>query len=296
MRIEPECIRCMLNLRFTEIINSVGNRNRQVTLMTKLLENFLRTIDKYSELTLIESMLVNWLYHEAPEIVAYYDRIKKKSIDQAKLIVKEMEEKISGLSGFEKFLHALKISVAGNMLDIGVYGYAPLKSPSYEEIMDKPLAIDHSRDIYTYLAEGGKVVLWIFDNAGEAVYDTLLISVIREMGNRVVGVARDDPGYANDLTLNDAIYAGLDDIVDEMISSGSGTITVHLDRVSRIFMEKLESADLVVSKGMANYEYLSTIDLGKPVAYLLIAKCNVVARSFNVPLGSYVAYFKKPHL
>jgi uncharacterized protein with ATP-grasp and redox domains len=39
-------------------------------------------------------------------------------------------------------------------------------------------------------------------------------------------------------------------------------------------------ADLIISKGMANFESLSDADVG-PIAYLLRTKCDPVARSIG---------------
>jgi len=44
----------------------------------------------------------------------------------------------------------------------------------------------------------------------------------------------------------------------------------------------LDQADLIIAKGMANYESFSETSY-RPVAYLLRTKCNAIARSMHLP-------------
>ena len=129
----------------------------------------------------------------------------------------------------------------------------------------------------------------MFDNAGEAVLDIPLIKILRSMGNKVIGIAKEDPGFQNDLTISDALEAGLDKYVDELLSTGYPGSSIHWDKISNEAKTKIKEADIVVAKGMAHWEYIIEIDLGKPVYHLLVPKCSVIAETLGTRRGTLVA-------
>jgi uncharacterized protein with ATP-grasp and redox domains len=281
-----------LNVRIREILDTIDDRDRCIEAQIDLLEYASRVFRRYDELTIIASEIYGWLVKRVPEIIDYYKRIKRESIRQALERIEEFRDYLRRYDGYERFRYATIFSIAGNILDTGVYGLNTPLHVSIEDALSKPLAIDHTRRAYELFGRGGLEIMWLFDNAGESVYDTLLIGELKSMCNRVIGVVKDDPGFQNDLTISDAVEHGLDRYVDRLVSTGYSGSSIHLDRVSREFRELLDSVDIIVSKGMAHYEYLSEIDLGKPVLYLLIPKCDPIARRLGVEKYSYVAMLR----
>ena len=91
----------------------------------------------------------------------------------------------------------------------------------------------------------------------------------------------------NDATLRDALQAGLDQVAT-LMSTGSDIPGIVLKQASEDFVELFEYADLVISKGMGNYETLSDVD--RPIFYLLKAKCDLVAEHIGVSVGESVLY------
>ncbi len=294
MDVEPWCVRCILSVRFNEILEAVGDRDRAIDLQIRLLRIAYEVFSSERELTVIATRIFNELLKIAPEVIDYYRGVRRRSLDNAlrALHVLEAGFKAFDLSSLEKFYMATKLSIMGNLLDTGVSEFRPPDEIDLDEVYSSELSIDHIPRIYSVLEKGGLRVLWLFDNAGESIYDIPLISIIREMGNYVVGVAKEDPGFQNDLTISDARYAGLDKYVDELVSTGYPGASIHLDKVSREFREQLAKADLVIAKGMAHYEYLSTTDLGKPVVHLLIPKCRVLAKHLGVEQRTLVALYR----
>lgn len=293
MKIHTPCIQCIIMVRMREIMNSVKEHDRSIKLQTRLLKIAYEEFTRNNELTIIATNIFNRMIRLAPEIISYYKRLKRKAIDEAWKSIDEYRSYLKKFSGYEEFRLAVKISIAGNAFDTGIAGYEPPDKISIDQILSTPLIIDHTIEIYNYLAEGNKKILWLFDNAGEAVLDTLLADIIQSYGNRVVGVAKEDPGFQNDLTLSDAYYAGLDRIFDEIISTKYSGSSIHLDHISGELKTHLKEADLIIAKGMAHYEYISTIDLGKPVAHLLTPKCEPVAEASGGVKGYYIAYLRK---
>ncbi|ADI31670.1 damage-control phosphatase ARMT1 family protein [Staphylothermus hellenicus] len=291
MKPHAPCVQCIVSVRLREIMNSIRDHERTIKLQIQLLKVAYEEFTRNNELTIIATNIFNKLISLAPEIVDYYKDLKKKAISRAWENIGEYKSFLEKLEGYEKFRFATKISIAGNALDTGVAGYEPPDKISVDRILSTPLIIDHTREIYDYIRAGGKKILWLFDNAGESVLDTLLVEILQNYGNKVIGVAKEDPGFQNDLTMSDAYYAGLDKVFDEIISTGYNGSSIHLNKVSEQFKKYLKEADLIIAKGMAHYEYISGIELEKPIAHLLIPKCEPVAKTIGGIKEYYVAYF-----
>ncbi|MGQ9498001.1 MAG: damage-control phosphatase ARMT1 family protein [Desulfotomaculales bacterium] len=149
-------------------------------------------------------------------------------------------------------------------------------------------SLDHTDEFCARTARAG-TVLYIADNAGEVYFDLPLLTALQQ-NCRVVHVVKESP-VQNDLTRFDLRRAGLEGKIGEVITTGTASPGFELDRVSPSCRKAFDQADLVVAKGMGNYETLSEIDHGGKVFYILKAKCGPVARALGVPLDSFVAAF-----
>ena len=187
--------------------------------------------------------------------------------------------------GDNRLKMAVRLAIAGNMIDFGVDLDFDFKLDQ-DEILAKNLAIDDFSDFQQSLSEASRV-LYLGDNAGETVFDRILIE---ELGRPTVYAVRERP-IINDAVFADAVAAGIDRIAD-IVSSGCDSPGTVVDLCSKEFLELLYSSDLVISKGQGNYEGLS--DLKIPVFFLLKAKCGVITRHIGIPLGS-VILMKSPH-
>ena len=67
----------------------------------------------------------------------------------------------------------------------------------------------------------------------------------------------------------------------EISSTARTPAGISVDALRGDLGKRLRQADLIVAKGMANYEALSETDIG-PVAYLLRTKCHPVADSIGL--------------
>ena len=66
---------------------------------------------------------------------------------------------------------------------------------------------------------------------------------------------------------------------------GNGSPGTGYERTDPEFLEKLRKADLVLSKGQGNYEGLNE---EKYIYFLLMAKCQLIARDIGVEKGDIV--------
>ena len=131
----------------------------------------------------------------------------------------------------------------------------------------------------------------MFDNCGETQLDKILIRYLRSRGKRIVGVVRGEP-ILNDVTAEDAVRSGLDRELDRMLTTGTFYVGLDWRNVPEDLMDEINSCDMIIAKGMGNFESLSDEDLPVPVAHVLRTKCKPVADSIGVRQDLNVVYVR----
>ncbi len=215
-----------------------------------------------------------------------YRDVKKRSNEMALRMYPALRRKIAKAS--RPFETALRLSIAGNIIDFGVPGKNGKNDLEYT--VDECLRADFVDVFPEELQRNAKKavdILYIADNAGEIIFDHLLID---QLPVKKVTVAVKGAPIINDATMEDAERAGLTDMV-EVIDNGSDAPGTVLDDCSDYFLDRFEAADLVIAKGQGNYETLSGID--KNIFFLLKAKCPVIAKDIGCEVGDMV--LKKTH-
>ncbi len=206
-----------------------------------------------------------------------YRKIKEKCTHQALSLYPELKKLIN--SSEDRLMTAIRISIAGNIIDFGANFDFDLKK-DVGTILSQDFSINHYREFCEALDKARKI-LYLADNAGETVFDRFLIE---EINKPVIYVVRAHP-IINDATREDAILAGIDKVA-EIVSSGCDAPGNILKFCSDEFLKVYRSADLIISKGQGNYEGLSDED--RPIFFLLKAKCHVIARDIGIDEGSIV--------
>jgi uncharacterized protein with ATP-grasp and redox domains len=174
---------------------------------------------------------------------------------------------------------AVRLAVAGNVIDLGVSATYDLKA-ELERILDEPSG-PWEEAAFRRAVEDAEWILYLGDNAGETVFDRLLIETL---GHPTTYAVRGRP-IINDATLEDAAGAGLGEVAT-LVSSGCSAPGTILDQCTDDFRSLFRRAPLIVSKGQGNYESLSHVEA--PVFFLLKAKCQVVSRHLGARLGDLV--------
>ena len=201
------------------------------------------------------------------------DRIAEEYLDQVMGYVDSAEDRFSA---------AVRVAVIGNIMDFGVSLSSPEEFRAvFKKLLDQGIGSDDTARMKELLTDS-KSVLYFFDNCGESQFDKLLIREIQRMGVRVVGVVRGER-ILNDVTMEDAERIGLDKILDRTVSTGTFAVGAVLSKAKDDLKEELDRADMMICKGMANYESLSDQDAGMPKVFILRTKCGPVARSLGVP-------------
>jgi len=211
-----------------------------------------------------------------------YHDIKQACTRQALRLYPEVKEKVKKAEN--SLMAAVRAAIAGNIIDFGTHTEFDIEK-DLDKIFSQDFAINDF-DKFSYLVEKSDRIVYLADNAGETVFDRILIE---EMEVPVLYAVRDKP-VINDAVLKDAVEAGIDRVA-EIMSSGSDAPGTVLKYCSPEFLRILNKAPLIISKGQGNYEALS--DLDKPLFFLLKAKCPVIARDIGVEEGSIILMEKK---
>ncbi|MDA8174551.1 MAG: ARMT1-like domain-containing protein [Nitrospiraceae bacterium] len=188
-----------------------------------------------------------------------------------------LKEKVWASS--DPLLTAARLAIAGNIIDFGIFTSIDIDA-TVEKALSGPIHSDDYALFETAVRET-KRILYLADNAGEIVFDRILIEVLASMGKEVTLVVKGKP-VLNDVTIEDARQAGIDGTC-RIIDNGSDCIGTILEMTSEDFNRHWAEAGLVISKGQGNFETLMH-EKGKSIFYLFQSKCEVVCRELDVPL------------
>ena len=212
-----------------------------------------------------------------------YDEIKALSTKKALSLLPLLEHQLE--KSERSFETALKIAVAGNVIDLASEITFDLDA-ELAKIFHTDFAVDDSKKL-SQLLDKAKDVVVLGDNAGEHLFDKLFIQTLLKLYPQIrfYYFVRGKP-IINDVTLKEADEIGFDEVC-EVVDSGVDTPGFVYSRANERAKELFDAADVVISKGMGNYECL-TPSHKSPIAFLLKVKCNVVANSLGRNVGDIV--------
>jgi uncharacterized protein with ATP-grasp and redox domains len=214
-----------------------------------------------------------------------YKGFKELFNQSALLIARDLQVMVA--SSDDPFRTAVLLSLAGNIIDSAVSDRVRLLATIHDTLDRRPV-VDHIERLKRSLP-GSSTVLFIGDNAGETVMDRLLLEQFpAEVG--IVYAVRGGP-VINDATLDDAAAAGIGDVA-EIIPNGSDAPGTILEDCSTVFIDQFRNADLVIAKGMGNFETLRD-HREQEIFFLLLVKCHLVARHLGCAKGDAVVLHKR---
>jgi uncharacterized protein with ATP-grasp and redox domains len=219
-----------------------------------------------------------------------YRRSKKISNERAmKLLPKAREFVEAGYTQQDRFKKACLCAIVGNIMEFDIPGHVftfSILRKSFREAQ-KDLVLDDVDKAYD-LAKKASGILFLADNAGEIVFDTLLVEQLKNMGLTVTYVVKGGP-VINDATLEDVESSGMRKLADNILTTGADAVGLLTKEVSPEFLKVYEAAELVFAKGMGYAETLTEYKLTKPHLLLFRTKCNPVANYFCAPREKNIA-------
>lgn len=215
-----------------------------------------------------------------------YEAVKKLSTDKALEAEAQVIERINKAD--DPFEAALRYAIAGNILDFAILSLWDDKklSESLDLAEKKTLDKRAVKKLFSEIQSAEKILV-LGDNAGETVFDKIFIEQFSIPGQHNIHYAVKSAPIINDAVYSDAVQAGLDKTCT-IIENGTDAPGTVLDICSEKFRKVFKSADLIISKGQANFETLNTVKGN--IFFLTQIKCPVIGNNYGYSTGEWVVW------
>ena len=289
MKVEAECAACIISRGVAEAKEATTNpalRFRAMSDLMRLLTKEFRPTAVPAELGTKRDRVIRRVTGNNDP----YKRSKRISNEKALQLLSYARKLVEeGYAQEDRFKRACLCAIVGNIIEFDIPGhkasFSSLKKNFREASRD--LAIDDVNNAYE-LAKKARTILYLTDNAGEIVFDTILVEQLKNMGLTVTVAVKGLP-VINDATLEDAQASGMSKIADKVITTGTDSVGLAMKEASADFVSVYDSVDLVFAKGMGYAETLTEHKLKKPHFLLFRTKCTPVADFFGVAREKNVA-------
>ena len=281
MNIDEACVSCIIN-QSAKVANAIGADSKLSEEMTSTVEVLSKDFSRDEN----PPEIASYVYEKMAELANktdLYDEVKALSTQKAVSFVPHLKNKLS--ESEDKLLTATKIAVAGNVIDLAAAVEFDLKE-ELEKVFERGFAYNDF-DIFKDKLSKAKDIVILGDNVGEHVFDYMFIEVLQELYPDVnyTYMVRGKP-IINDVTMKEAKAYGFDALCN-LVDSGVNTPGFAYNRANKNAQELFDNADIVISKGMGNYECLTPI-ARENICFLLKVKCQVVANSLNKEIGDII--------
>jgi uncharacterized protein with ATP-grasp and redox domains len=282
MKIQTECLPCLLKRILFETELSTKEKKRQTASLRTACSLLAQYYDPEECSATIATKIHKGVY-DTLQTKDPYTGLKHTSNQIATSLVPKIESLIKTSS--DPLKTSMICSIIGNILDFGIEG-SSAHPQMLEEVFDtlyaEGLGYDDYQKLRNLLKNATRLVLFT-DNCGEIVFDKILCRELKHFNPTVniTAVVKGEP-ILTDATVEDAQEIKFPEVIDELFTTGCFAVGVDFHRLPSEVTSALKHADVIIAKGMANYESFSETTF-KPIAYLLRTKCNAIARSMNLP-------------
>lgn len=278
MRTSLDCISCF--------VRQALDAARMVSTDPAVHERIVREVLRWAgEMELDEPppVLGQRIHRRLREITGVEDPYRAAKDHQNRMAMDLMPDmKSEVVSAEDPLMAAARLATAGNVIDMGVNG--KVTESDVRQALHQALAepLDGEWSDFRQAAAQARSILYLADNAGEIIFDRLLIEQLSP--ERITLAVRGAP-VINDATMADARAVGLHEIV-EVIDNGSDAPGTILEDCNQDFTRRFAEADLILAKGQGNFETLN--DEPRDIFFLFRAKCPVIAAHIGLPVGTHV--------
>ena len=284
MKIKTECVPCLINRILFEAKESTKDKDLQA----KTIKNACKALSELYDPDGCSAVIATKVHKIAYETLGDddpYKNLKSQSNKIAGSLVPRVEELIE--KSDDPLKTSMLCSIIGNMMDFGIAGgssHPEMLIDMFEKTFEKGLGHNDTEELKKLLVKSKHVLLFT-DNCGEIVFDKLLCRELKKSyPNIFLTLVVKGVPILSDATIQDAKKFGFEEVVDKILTTGCFAVGVDFSKLPPTLHKKLEQADLIICKGMANYESFSETNY-HPIAYLLRTKCNAIANSMNIPLN-----------
>ncbi|MBN2544729.1 MAG: DUF89 family protein, partial [Spirochaetes bacterium] len=222
-----------------------------------------------------------------------YSDIKNKSNKLALSIYNDCKKIV--MNSKDRLLTAVEMAIAGNIIDFGVKNTINVEHEINQILKEENKMLKNKSNLFFAFDDfkdklkNSRKVVYLADNAGEVVFDRILIEEIKDNypDINIIFAVKEGPAI-NDALIKDAEQCGINKVA-RIISTGLEIPGTVLNKCSGLFLKIYKEADMVISKGQGNFESFS--DDKKAVFYLFMAKCPVVAKEVKCEIRAINLYF-----
>ena len=282
MKISRECIHCLARQAVEIAEEATADYKMQEVIIKSSLKEL-------SEMNFDETApeIAYKMHQHAKQITGVLDpyaTLKERYNDIATALYEKIKDEKWLENADDPFDMACRLAIAGNIIDFSVGLELEPKDilQSVEDSIKCDIFGTGSTALHDAISKA-KHIMYIADNAGEIIFDKFLLENMPM--DKITFVVKGGP-IVNDATMADAINTGVVELVNVIDNGHSAQGTIMKD-CSEVFKAEFEKADLVISKGQANFETLSDIK-DKTIYYLLRAKCRSVADAIGCNRMDYV--------
>ena len=276
-RLRPECLQCLVGKQLPDFLKSQP--------LEKQLEYLQRVMKLLSEAphTSTGPVIVNDIHKIRKEMFGYsQDFSEIKTYFNALMLEYEAEAARGIAEADDPLLCAIQYSLIGNYIDFSTQH--AVKESELKDLLRKAQEMKLNADTYLRFkqeAQSSRKILLLTDNCGEIVLDKLLVQTLQKLNPtaQIIVMVRGED-VQNDATMKDAEQVGMTKVV-QVIGNGNGIAGTWEPALSSEATDALESADMIIAKGQANFETLC--HCGRNVYYLFLCKCYMFAELFGVP-------------
>ena len=287
LKLIPQCIDCLLSLTKSATLMAAPDN----TSLAEKTEAAARKILADAEIKATSSpQVANRILREVRRLSGVEDpfaEFKAREMDQARNIFSQLKTPI------EDDLHSrVSLALLGNNLDFFINPEQVLADIPLQFLNEISYFQDDTDQLEAILGEKPAKVLYLTDNAGEIYFDLPLYEYIRDRSRKTILVVKGGPSL-NDLTRTELKSAGLEKRFDAVMDTGTDGAGIDWENVSRDFLDLIASADLILSKGMANFETLYPRNVSAPIFFLFKVKCEPIQNYIQAPPNNFMALWKK---
>jgi uncharacterized protein with ATP-grasp and redox domains len=288
MKTYLDCIPCFYKQALVAARMSGADEEKQKEILDKVAEILPRFPLSKTPVEMANN--IYGMIREKTGVADPYRAKKRKSNRMAMELYPMLKKKVEDSS--DPLLIAVELAIAGNVIDyvsrdsIDLQGELSEIISREEESIKGERGRDFDYDRFTQELKEAQSVLYLADNAGETVFDRLLIEEIGNLGveKEIVYAVKERP-IINDALIEDARFCGIDEVA-RVVSCGSPAPGTVLELCSEEFMRLFQEVDVIISKGQGNFEALSGVP--GPIFFLFLVKCPVIARDAGCDLGDVI--------
>lgn len=276
MRLNSMCISCLVDKQQRRLLQ-FSDEEKNTAYMKEITKIIGESGDDASSPYLV--YLFNQVYRRYFGEIRDYTEIKKEYNAYVLAMEDALYEDI--LNAEDPLAQALIYARIGNYIDFGAMHNVEKKV--FMELFQDKEKNELDKAVYHSLlqdCEKGKRFLLLADNCGEIVLDKLFLKELKKRFPHLdVYVIVRGEEVLNDVTMEDAEAVGLCSVA-KVIPNGTGIGGTVEKMLSDEAKAVLEQADIILSKGQANFETLN--GCGRNIYYSFLCKCDWFSGRFQV--------------